>query len=157
MAEFSTMEIAARCNKSERQVQRWIQSGKLKAEHLQGNRYEVNEDDLQPFLPHALVDSLAERIAALESRMSELELLVHKSRPARPAPSPTSEPPGEWMEGYTPIVDLIHQYGAPETTVMRNMRPYLKKGPWHTSDGRVVTYALDAEGQAEFMRRYGRG
>ena len=92
----------------------------------------------------------------LESRIAEIERIIHKKQPARPASSPTSEtqPPGE-MEGYTPIVDLIKQYNAPETTVMRHMRTYLKEGHWKTSDGRVVKYALDAEGQAEFMRRYG--
>lgn len=113
-----------------------------------------HERDLQAS-EHTL--SMDERIAMLESRIAEIERIVHNKQPARPAPSPTSEtpPPGKWMGEYIPIIDLIKQHNAPATSVMRHMRPYLKEGTWKTSDGRVVKYALDTEGQAEFMRRYG--
>ena len=57
-------------------------------------------------------------------------------------------------DGWVAIVDLIKQYNAPETSAMRNMRPYLKEGSWKANDGRTVKYALDPDGIAEFQRRY---
>ncbi|HAG99445.1 MAG TPA: hypothetical protein DDW33_03390 [Ktedonobacter sp.] len=74
--QLTTLEIAQRCQRTERTVQRWIQHNTIKALHIQGNLYEVDEDDLQRFLPHEVVDSLSERISALEDRVHTLEGLV---------------------------------------------------------------------------------
>lgn len=155
MAEFTTLEIAAMCQRTERTVQRWLKTGRLPATHLQGNRYEVNESDLARFLPHEVADDLVDRIESLERRVTALEATSKPSRsqrtPSRPEATSSTLP-----DGYVPIADLIRRHNAPETSVMRNMRPYLKRGHWKTSDGRSIKSALDLEGQAEFMRRYGK-
>jgi excisionase family DNA binding protein len=51
MPDLTTTQIATLCERSERQVQRWIAEGKLKAAHIQGNIYSIEEDALNPFLP----------------------------------------------------------------------------------------------------------
>ncbi len=47
MTEYTTAAIAVKCSKSERQVQRWISSGKLQARRIgESNRYEVTDEAL---------------------------------------------------------------------------------------------------------------
>jgi excisionase family DNA binding protein len=76
--QLTTMEIAARCNKSERTIQRWLKEGTLKAQHIERNVFEISEDDLQEHLPHEIVDSLAARISELERQVSELQAIIRE-------------------------------------------------------------------------------
>lgn len=156
MAIYTTVQIAALVEKSERTVQLWLQKGTLKGTHQDGNRWEVNESDLAHFLPHHVADTLVARLESLERRVTALEALSsNKPTRAARAPSRPSATSSTLPDGYVPIADLIKQHNAPETTAMRHMRPLLHVGRWKTSEGKTVTYALDAEGQAEFIRHYG--
>ena len=156
--ELTTLEIAAMCQRTERTVQRWLATGKLNATHLLGNRYEVAEDDLQPFLPHEVVNSISERIDALEARIAALEAMLSKKRmPARTPRTTQIAPTSSTLpDGWIPINDLIKQYNAPRSTAIRHMRPFIQVGKWRIG-GHEVTNALDAEGQAEFIRQFGNG
>ncbi len=74
MSEYTLAAIAVKYNRSERQVQRWISSGKLKATRIEGtNRFEVSDEDLVPFLPHETTDQILDRLEALELKISRLE------------------------------------------------------------------------------------
>ena len=157
--ELTTLEIAAMCQRTERTVQRWLSTGRLKATHLLGNRYEVAEDDLQPFLPHEVVDSISERISALEARIEALEAMLQSAPATRTprgvqiahTPTTNSTLPDEWVD----LPTLLKQHpGANRSTVIRNLKQHIKKGHWIV-DGHEVTNALDEAGQAEFMKRYG--
>lgn len=153
MAQYTTTQLATRVQRSERTIQLWIQHGKLPARPLYGNVYEVAEEDIARFLPHEVTDTLVARLDALERRVTALEATTKPLRSPRATSGPSAS--STLPDGWIPIADLIKQYNASETTAMRNMRPYLHVGRWKTSEGKTVTYALDPEGQAEFMRRYG--
>ncbi len=74
MSEYTLAAIAVKCNRSERQVVRWIRSGKLKARRIgESNRYEVSDEDLVPFLPQETTDQILDRLEALELKISRLE------------------------------------------------------------------------------------
>lgn len=110
MPEYSTTQLAIICGKSERQVQRWIAEKKMKAEHIRGNIYSINEKDLEQFLPplpRETVERLVERVELLEThikasemaltqlsgRLSVIETIL-KERPAPVTPAPaTLRPP----------------------------------------------------------------
>jgi hypothetical protein len=152
MGEYTTVQLAAIVEKSERTIQLWIQHGKLPAQHLQGNLYEVAEEDIARFLPHEVVNDLVARIAAIEQRLERIEGLQQQPTPRPPAPRASQ---GDTLpEGLTLIRPLIKQYSLPETTVINAMRPYLKTGTWKVN-GHSVNNALDSAGIEEFERRYG--
>jgi excisionase family DNA binding protein len=116
MAVYSTTEIASRCGKSERQVQRWIASGKLKATHIKGNRYEVAEGDLQPFLPREIVDSISERLEALERRVDALEHPAKRLFPAKILYT-HMEKPGETIT----LQELADELGIARQTLLERV------------------------------------
>jgi hypothetical protein len=81
VTEYTTAALAVKCSKSERQVQRWISSGKLKARRIgDSNRYEVSDEDLVPFLPHEATDNLLDRISALELKLELIEADISLDR-----------------------------------------------------------------------------
>jgi hypothetical protein len=67
--EYTTAQIAVMTGRSERQVQRWLKDGKLPAQHRYGSVYEVDEHDLEPFLPRTITDSLVERIERIDDKV----------------------------------------------------------------------------------------
>ncbi len=74
MTEHTTAAIAVKTNHSERQVQRWISSGRLKATRIEGtNRFEFSDEDLVHFLPHESTDNLLDRISAIELKLEIIE------------------------------------------------------------------------------------
>jgi excisionase family DNA binding protein len=162
--QLTTLEIAQRCQKTERTVQRWIQHNKIKALHIQGNLYEVDEDDLQPFLPHEVVDSLSERISALEDRLSTLEHLVAQlSTPMRAAqPRAPRAALGTSEKTVTLPGDLVVSslfatvHGIAPTTVHKAIdsgRLAAVAGNWIVGRA-TVKHALDAAGRAQFFTLY---
>jgi len=78
----SIQEAARRCGVSGKTIQRAIQAGKLPAQYPKPNRCEIAISALEIFRPgqvsgHAPNSAILEsRIAALECRLSEMELLV---------------------------------------------------------------------------------
>jgi excisionase family DNA binding protein len=166
--QITTLEIAQRCQRTERTVQRWIQHNKIKALHIQGNLYEVSEDDLQSFLPHQVVDSLSERISALEDRVHTLEGLVSQlSTPHTPIrklgpPRATYEPRTASEMKSTLPGDLVaasifgEQHGIAPTTIHKAIdsgRLPAVAGSWIVGRA-TVKHALDAAGRAQFVTLY---
>jgi excisionase family DNA binding protein len=151
--ELTTLEIAQRCQKTERTVQRWIQHNKIKALHIQGNLYEVDEDDLQRFLPHEVVDSLSARISALEDRVHTLEHLVAQlSTPMRTTASQSSTLPGDLVAASI----FGTQHGIAPTTIHKAIdsgRLAAIPGQWILGKA-TVKHALDAAGRAQFVTLY---
>lgn len=79
MATYTSAELAVKCSKSERHIQRLLQSGKLQATHIDNtNRWEVSDEALLPWLPHETTDDLLDRISALEMAVMQLQRLTAK-------------------------------------------------------------------------------
>lgn len=162
MTIYTTVEIAALVKKSERTVQLWIQKGTLKAQRIQGNRYEVDERDLEPFLPRAITDSLMARIEALEQRMSELEGKLQENPITHARPSPAPYATRERSQGDTLPPELVsypqfarlHTIGVSTTQkAIESGRLQAVHGEW--KQGRaIVKTALDASGRQRFYELY---
>jgi excisionase family DNA binding protein len=83
MEELTTSEIAARIGKHRRTVQRWLNSGKLPSLPLAGNRYGVNQSDLEHLArPEHVTESgkttleIMQIQYPLEERLEHLQLTV---------------------------------------------------------------------------------
>jgi hypothetical protein len=177
MPNLTIKQAAIFTGRDEKTIRRWILGSAGKNPRIPSHakdsrgRYVVAQSDLERILFEDALTSFDEpRLAELERRVAALERDLQETRATlerltaaktyhhAPAPpqSAVARPVGEALpDGWIPIVDLIKQYNKPETSVMRHMRPYLIAGSWKTSDGRTVSYALDAEGLAKFMEWYG--
>jgi hypothetical protein len=88
-AYVSIQEAARRCDVSSKTIQRAIQAGKLIARYPKPNRCEIAISDLETLRSGHLSGhatnpaSLESRIAELERRLSEIELLVEQLRHER--------------------------------------------------------------------------
>ncbi len=84
--ELTTTHIAARLGVSERTVQRWIASGKLRAKKIGHYRYQVEESDLNALMVPQVKDmqtqfaviqleirSLKREVEGLKQRINKLE------------------------------------------------------------------------------------
>lgn len=83
--EMSTTQIGVRLGVSERTVQRWIRSGKLKAQGIAHHRYLIEESDLEaltPLQPGATQQSeltaLRKEFYELAHQVSELERIMEE-------------------------------------------------------------------------------
>ncbi len=141
--QLTTMEIATRCNKSERTVQRWIKEGKLPALHIEGNVFEVSEDDLQPHLPRPVVEGLSSRLDALEQRIDDIE--GNNNKPVRyvTPPRPVYEHGAALPDGAVlmHVFVKVHRVG-PET-----VRHQVKTGV-------LTTFDLDSVSRPGQKERY---
>jgi excisionase family DNA binding protein len=158
MTTYTTVEIAALVKKSERTVQLWIQKGTLRAQRVSGNRYEVNESDLEPFLPRTVTESLVARIEALEGRVSEIEGKIGQTQEKATVHSPQratehSSTPAQASTLPGDLVPLhLFYHGIPPSTVKRRIRDGLLpaiEGEWKQGN-HVIKFALDAEGRRRF-------
>src|SRR5690348_1584022 len=90
MRSYTAVQAAQRIGVSEKTIRLWIQSGKLKATHLAKNRLAIPESEVERLarehqatqeetVPATDIAALAEKVAALEYRLSEIERLAASS------------------------------------------------------------------------------
>lgn len=102
MRTLTAVQAAQRIGVSEKTIRLWVQSGKLKATHLAKNRLAIPESEVEQIArerqsqaeqsaPATDVNELAAKVAALESRLSDIERLVTEKAIETPYPIATSD------------------------------------------------------------------
>jgi DNA repair exonuclease SbcCD ATPase subunit len=162
--EMSTLEIAMIADVTERSVQRWLSDGTLQAQHVRGNRYVVNREDLERLRlgkHYEAFQRLQQRIADLEEEIRVLNVTVDtlqsrlqslqssKSRLKRDQPITTPTPSkitSETViapsspEGLVPAIQFAVDHGVdPETAKTQFKRQRIET----TQERKGATHYLD--------------
>ena len=178
MEEFTTTQIGARLGVSERTVQRWIRSGKIKATLQANGYYLLDPADLDtlriPTLPTTSASDFADilsRLETVEQRIGHLEDMLGTFQSQTPRTSGTmpqapsasspsqrevSETVGELPDGLVGWRQFARLHEISESTIhkaIKSGRLPAIHGPWRV--GKVLYgEALDENGRRRFHELY---
>ena len=166
--QYVTIQRAAQlCGVSDKTIQRAIHRGVLPAQYPKKNRCEIAIMDLERIRPGLVSghgpESLEQRVATLELRVQQLELLVtalldkpaaSKRQSKAKAPERTT---GPLPKRFVSLSAFARLHNIAEATVQTHMDMGLfsvERGNWMDTDGMEVALALNAKGRAAFYHLY---